>query len=160
MSEPQQASSSAATTTLNTAQLSQRARVLDTVVEQLQQHSAQTTDRIDQLYITLEQLTPLLETTLDDALSETASKDDVKVVKSQLESISAQLHEHSTAAPALRKGYDKASVELALNKQNRMRSVCSFGLEWYAHSEVRRFLPQDLLLAQDKEFAELPSQMV
>ena len=41
-----------------------------------------------------------------------------------------------------------------------MRSVRSFGLEWYAHSEVRRFLPQDLLLSQDKEFAELLSQML
>ena len=73
--QPQQASSAAANnTTLNTAQLSQRARVLDTAVEQLQQNGTQLTDRIDKLSVTLELLPPLLETTLNDALSDTDSQ--------------------------------------------------------------------------------------
>ena len=74
------------------------------------------------------------------------------MLKGQLASISAQLDGLSTAAPALRKGYDRASVELALNRQNRMQSIRNFGLEWYSHTEVRRYLPSDLLLSQDKEF--------
>ena len=58
--QPPQAQSAAANnTTLNTAQLNQRARVLDTAVEHLQQSSALTTDRIDQLVGTVEGITPL-----------------------------------------------------------------------------------------------------
>ena len=41
--------------------------------------------------MTTEQLTPQLESVLDDALSETASKDDFDIVKGQLASISAQV---------------------------------------------------------------------
>ena len=159
--QPPQAQSAAANnTTLNTAQLSQRARVLDTAVEHLQQSSARTTDRIDQLVVTVEGITPLLERVLDEALGETASRDDVNTVQAQLASIATQLEGMSTAAPALRKGYDKATVELALDRQNRMQSIRRFGLEWYSHSEVRKYAPQELHLSQDKEFAELLSQMV
>ena len=61
-----------------------------------------------------------------------ASRDDVNVLKGQLASISAQLDGLFTAAPALRKGYDRASVELALNRQNRMQSIRNFGLERYS----------------------------
>ena len=134
--QPPQAQSAAANnTTLNTAQLSQRDRVLDTAVEHLQQSSARTTDRIDQLVVTVEGINPLLERVL-------ASRDDVNTVQAQLASIATQLEGMSTAAPVLRKGYDKATVELALDRQNRMQSIRRFGLEWYSHSEVRKYAPQ------------------
>ena len=81
------------------------------------------------------------------------------MLKGQLASISAQLDGLSTA-PALCKCYDRASVELALNRQNRMQSIRNFGLGWYSHTEVRRYLPQDLLLSQDKESADLVTQMI
>ena len=110
--------------------------------------------------VTVEGITPLLERVLDEALGETASRDDVNTVQAQLASIATQLEGLSTAAPAPRKGYDKATVELALNRQNRMQSIRRFGLEWCSHSEVRKHAPQELHLSQDKEFAELLSQMV
>lgn len=63
------------------------------------------------------------------------------------------------ATRAIRKPHDKAGVELALSKSQRVHSLRTFGLDWYLHPDVRQHIPLDIYLHQDAEFNDQIRQL-
>lgn len=139
--------------------LHQRITAAEQDIRQLQTNAADMVDQVDELTVAVEQLPHKLESVLEDSLAATASKEDLNILTGKVDSLLSKMEQLAGATHAIRKPYDKAGVELALSKSQRVHSLRTFGLDWYLHPDVRQHIPLDIYLSQDAEFNDQIRQL-